>query len=172
MRRHTEIQLYNIQMCAWALAINLNSSKPSAAYVRQWMASSLVLIMDCRLFGAKPLSEPMLVYCQKEPWEQTSVKFESKYTTIALQKMQNVVCKMTVFRLAFNMKFAHSNVTPQETCARFALYVLFWFVTDRYHWNPSGLIASMTPGDRWIPHTNGQKRGKCFHLMTSSCKSN
>ena len=24
------------------------------------------------------------------------------------------------------------------------------------------------PGDRWIPPTNGQLRGKCFHLMTSS----
>ena len=23
-------------------------------------------------------------------------------------------------------------------------------------------------GDRWIPRTNGQWRGKCFHLMTSS----
>ena len=25
-------------------------------------------------------------------------------------------------------------------------------------------------GDRWIPRTNGQLRGKCFHLMTSSWK--
>ena len=24
-------------------------------------------------------------------------------------------------------------------------------------------------GDRWIPLTKGQKRGTCFHLMTSSC---
>ena len=24
-------------------------------------------------------------------------------------------------------------------------------------------------GGRWIPRTNGQLRGKCFHLMTSSC---
>ena len=24
-------------------------------------------------------------------------------------------------------------------------------------------------GDRWIPRTNGQSRGKCFHLITSSC---
>ena len=24
-------------------------------------------------------------------------------------------------------------------------------------------------GDRWIPRANGQWRGKCFHLMTSSC---
>ena len=26
--------------------------------------------------------------------------------------------------------------------------------------------------DRWIPRTKGQLRGKCFHLMTSSCDSN
>ena len=25
--------------------------------------------------------------------------------------------------------------------------------------------------DRWIPRTNGQWRGKCFHLMTSSCRT-
>ena len=25
--------------------------------------------------------------------------------------------------------------------------------------------------DRWIPRTKGQLRGKCFHLMTSSCQS-
>ena len=26
--------------------------------------------------------------------------------------------------------------------------------------------------DRWIPRTKGQLRGKCFHLMTSSCPKN
>ena len=26
-----------------------------------------------------------------------------------------------------------------------------------------------SPHKRWIPRTNGQLRGKCFHLMTSSC---
>ena len=26
--------------------------------------------------------------------------------------------------------------------------------------------------DRWIPRTKGQWRGKCFHLMTSSCDHN
>ena len=34
--------------------------------------------MTCRLFGAKPLPEPMLNYCQLDHEEQTSVKFESK----------------------------------------------------------------------------------------------
>ena len=35
--------------------------------------------MACRLFGAKPLPEIILPYSQLDPWEQTSVKFESKY---------------------------------------------------------------------------------------------
>ena len=41
-----------------------NSSPPSAAYMCQWIGSTLVQIMACRLFGAKPLSKPMMVYCQ------------------------------------------------------------------------------------------------------------
>ena len=57
----------------------LNSSPPSAGYMRRWTGSVLVQIMDCRLVGAKPLSEPMLEYCQLGPCEQTSVKFELKY---------------------------------------------------------------------------------------------
>ena len=35
------------------------------------------------------------------------------------------------------------------------------------HWPLCGEVT----GDRWIPHTNGQLRGKCFHLMTSSWRS-
>ena len=42
--------------------------------------------MTCRLFGAKPLPEPMLVNCPLDPWEQTSVKFESKYKTFHSRK--------------------------------------------------------------------------------------
>ena len=32
------------------------------------------------------------------------------------------------------------------------------------HWRLCGEFT----GDRWIPRTNGQYRGKCFHLMTST----
>ena len=35
--------------------------------------------MACRLFGAKPWSEPMLYYCQLEPQEQTSLKLYLKF---------------------------------------------------------------------------------------------
>ena len=37
-------------------------SPPSAAYMRQWFMWALVRIMAWRLFGAKPLSKPMLGY--------------------------------------------------------------------------------------------------------------
>ena len=33
-----------------------------------------------------------------------------------------------------------------------------------HHW----LLCGEFIGDRWIPRTNGQLRGRCFHLMTSS----
>ena len=49
----------------WPLIVNL-----SPPLVRHWYASVnsvLVQVMACRLFDAKPLSEPMLVCCQLEP---------------------------------------------------------------------------------------------------------
>ena len=38
-----------------------NSSSPSVAYMRQWIGSTFVQIMACRLFGAKPWSKPCWV---------------------------------------------------------------------------------------------------------------
>ena len=56
----------------------VNSPPPSAAYMCQWIVSALVQIMACRLDGAKPLSEPMLTYCQLDPKEHISMKFHLK----------------------------------------------------------------------------------------------
>ena len=55
----------------------INSLKPSDAYMRHQPRSSLVQILACRVIGAKPLSEPILYYCQLDPKEQTSVKLYS-----------------------------------------------------------------------------------------------
>ena len=44
-----------------------SSPPPSATYMRLGIGSALVQIMACRLFGAKPLSKPMLGYCQLDP---------------------------------------------------------------------------------------------------------
>ena len=51
--------------------------------------------MACRLFGAKPLSKPMLGNIQLAPKEQTSVKFLSKYKILIHKNVsENIVCKM------------------------------------------------------------------------------
>ena len=50
-----------------ASLVVINSSPPSAAYMRQWNGSAFVQIMACRLIGAKPLSKPMMGYCQLGP---------------------------------------------------------------------------------------------------------
>ena len=63
---------------------------PSAAYMHQWIRSALVQIKACRLFGTKPLSKPVLGYYQLDPWEQTSVKYYSKYKTFHSRKC---ICK-------------------------------------------------------------------------------
>ena len=49
--------------------------------------------MAWHLFGAKPLPEPMLIYCELDRWEQTSVKFESKF--MEENAYENVLCKMS-----------------------------------------------------------------------------
>ena len=59
------------------ILVFLNSSSSSATYM--WTGSSLVQVMTCLLFGAKPLPGPMLAYCQLESWELISVKFESEF---------------------------------------------------------------------------------------------
>ena len=41
------------------ISFNINSS-PLVPHMRQCMRSALVQMMACRLFGAKPLSKPML----------------------------------------------------------------------------------------------------------------
>ena len=61
----------------WLLAFN--SSPSNAACVCQWPGAVLVQVMACCLFGAKPLPEPMLAYCQLDSWEQIAVKIEWEF---------------------------------------------------------------------------------------------
>ena len=57
----------------------INQFTPSAAYMRQRNGPSLVQVMTCRLFGAKPLSGPMLPYCKWASYKQISVKFAPEF---------------------------------------------------------------------------------------------
>ena len=78
---------YHIGMCCCGMFIlsyrtsyyTINSYPPNVTYMRQRTGSALVQIMACRLFGAKPLREQLLAYCQLDSWEQISLKFESEF---------------------------------------------------------------------------------------------
>ena len=52
--------------------------------------------MACHLFSAKPLSEPMLDYCQLDPWLQISVN-QNIAIFIQIIAIENVVCEMAAF---------------------------------------------------------------------------
>ena len=75
---------------------DINSSPLSVAYMRHWTVLALVKIMACRLFGSKPLSKPMLVYCQLDPWEQTLLKILIKIQSFFILEnaYENIVCEM------------------------------------------------------------------------------
>ena len=75
---NNEDVFFFFNLCGWNIKPHLNglfgadpqpinSSPPSAAYMRQWIGPALVQIMACRLFGDKPLSKPTLGYCQLDP---------------------------------------------------------------------------------------------------------
>ena len=75
--------------CQW----RFNSPPPSVAYMGRWTGSVFVQVMACRLFGAKPLPEPVLTYCQlypknKFPWNSNICMKENAF--------EKVGCKMAV----------------------------------------------------------------------------
>ena len=51
--------------------------------------------MACRLFGTKPLSEPILPNCQLDTKEHSSVKFYLKFKSfIQRNVLENAVCEI------------------------------------------------------------------------------
>ena len=64
----------------------LNSVSLSDAYMLWQPRMPLVQIMACCLFGAEPLSEPVLEYFQLDPWEQAVVNCKSNFKRFHLRK--------------------------------------------------------------------------------------
>ena len=75
------------------------------------------------------------------------------------------VCKDMLLSLQWshNGRDSVSNHQPHE-CLLNRLFRRKENIKAPRHWPLCGEFT----GDWWIPHTNGQLRGKCFHLMTSS----
>ena len=64
--------------------------------MRQWIRSALVQIMACRLFGAKPLTKPVLGYCQFWLLGTNFIEIWIKIQNFSFAKnaSENIVCKM------------------------------------------------------------------------------
>ena len=80
---------------------------PSAAYMHQWIGLALVQIMACHLFGGKPLSEPMLGYCQLDTYDlgTNSSEILIKIQNFSFKKMHLAIlsAKWSQFCLSLNV---------------------------------------------------------------------
>ena len=64
-----------------------------------------------------------------------------------------------------------TTMAPQITSTRVVYSTVYSDPDQRKHQSSASLACVWgNHRDRWIPHTKGQLRGKCFHLMTSSCR--
>ena len=61
-------------------------------------------------------------------------------------------------------------IAAQITSLSIVYSIVYSDADQRKHQSSASLafVRDFT-GDQWIPCTNGQLRGKCFHLITSSC---
>ena len=88
--------------------------------MHQYNIASLIQIMACCLFGAKPLSDPMLPYCQLDPKEQISVEFYSKIKNFIQENtLENVTCKMAAITsqtcVTSSVGNSHRSTGPRPT---------------------------------------------------------
>ena len=73
------------------------NSSPSGVYMHQLIGSALLQIMACRLFCAKPLSEPMLEYCHLNGTIRNTLQWNFNHNTklvIHKNASENIVCEM------------------------------------------------------------------------------
>ena len=64
-----------------------------------------------------------------------------------------------------------TTMASQITSLTVVSSIVYSDADQRKHQSSASLaFVWRIPRDRWIPRTKGQLRGKCFHLMTSSCQ--
>ena len=63
------------------------------------------------------------------------------------------------------------TTVPSQITSLTSVYSIVYSGEDqrKHQSSPSLAFVQGIHRDRWIPRTKGQLRGKCFHLMTSSC---
>ena len=71
--------------------------------------------MACHLFGTKPLSEPMMTYCQLDPKENISMNYYLKFKVFIQQNaFENIIWEMA------DILFQSQCVNKKYFCNHFA----------------------------------------------------
>ena len=101
-QRHACIMLY-VALLILIFKSAINSLRPRNTYLHHQTMLPLVQIMDCRLCGTKPLSEPILPYCQLDPYEQISMNFFIEIQIFSLKKMHLKMLSVTGLPFCFRV---------------------------------------------------------------------
>ena len=115
--------------------LTFNPLRPSDAYMRQYNIPTLVQIMACRMLGAKPLSEPMLPYCQLGHKEHTCISVKSYLWCESFYPRKCSSAKWRPFYLGLNVLrplWKVSSIHYYIACRRQGPLLLTWF-----NFNPS-----------------------------------
>ena len=143
----------------------------------QWTWSSLVQVMACRLFGAKPLPELIKNYCWLDPKEPTPVKFEWKHKNIYFKKKHLNMGQVTKLRLSRSW-FCYQLITkpgnktaavlwpdPYVVCKMSTIFFWYPFHSLFFHHNPNMMKVPIWSS----PNSNkgtATKFGTCHDTMT------
>ena len=138
---------YRVTVPSWKNWVDVNSSPPSAACMRQWTGSALVQIMAYCLFDAKPLPEPMLNYCQLDTYEQISVKFNSNYKIVIHENaLENVVCEMAIILSRKRwVKRVAVTLRPRQNGRHFADDTFKYIFLNENVWIPIKISLKFVP---------------------------
>ena len=138
---------------------------------------NLVAIKDVRHAGQQQITTATVItkYLTKltsQHWLRKWLGVEQATSHCQNQGWPNLLTYVTWPRC---VHIAHNNDVIMTTMASqitslTVVYSTFYSDADQRKHQSSASLAFVwgIHRDRWIPHTKGQLRGKCFHLMTSS----
>ena len=124
--------------------------------------------------GWNYLSIPKLgdddLFCQECSRFSTSVVNIREYSTICLYCALCSIKFIIIWGIRLHLHYGDVIMGAMASQMTSLMIVYSTVYSDQRKYQSSASLAFVR-GDRWIPRTNGQLRGKCFHLMTSSCLS-
>ena len=150
--------------------------------MRQWIGSALVQIMACRLFANAGLLSIGPLGRNFEFNHNTKLSIHEnapeyivcEMTAIVSRRWVNiVVAEHLVCHLVSHYSDVIMTTMASQINSLTVVYSTVYSDADQRKHQSSASLAFVwgIHRDRWIPRTKGQLRGKCFHLMTSSCKA-